>query len=82
MILLSGRPESTRADTENWLARHGIEVPDWSCDRTTDRRPAADLKADLITESAHRQRSRWSLMTTSMVVGRLTELGYRAELFR
>ena len=48
VVLLSGRPESTRAETEAWLARHGIAVSRLVLRRDADFRPAAQVKAELI----------------------------------
>jgi hypothetical protein len=82
VVLLSGRPERTRADTENWLARHGIEVSGLVLRSDADHRPAADLKADLIARIAAPTGIAVVVDDDATVVGRISELGYRAELFR
>jgi hypothetical protein len=48
IVLLTGRPEGCRADTEAWLADHGIGFELLIMRPTTDRRPAADVKVGLL----------------------------------
>ena len=48
IVLLSGRPERTRVDTADWLARHGIGYSRLVLRDDDDHRPAGLMKADLI----------------------------------
>ena len=47
IVLCTGRKESNRADTEHWLARHGIEFNRLFMRATKDRRLDAVVKAEL-----------------------------------
>jgi hypothetical protein len=82
VVLLSGRPERTRADTEAWLARHDIEVSRLILRRDDDFRPAADLKAALVAGIGGPHEVVVVVDDDDTVVKRLQGLGYVAELFR
>ncbi len=52
---LSGRPESCRADTEEWLGRHRLPAAPVHLRPVTDRRPSRLFKVDRLRElAAHR----------------------------
>jgi hypothetical protein len=52
VVLLTGRPERARADTEAWLARHGLPRLRVVMRRDVDRRPARQLKRSLVRRLA------------------------------
>jgi hypothetical protein len=82
VVLLSGRPESTRAETEAWLARHGIEVSRLVLRRDGDHRPAAVVKAELIASIGGPAEVAVVIDDDATVTARLTASGYTTELFR
>jgi hypothetical protein len=50
LIYLTGRPESTRAETEAWLERHGLPHARLVMRRARDRRPARVTKPALLRD--------------------------------
>lgn len=52
VVYLTGRPESCRVDTEQWLERHGIGGHRLVMRPMGVRRPAAELKPALLAEAA------------------------------
>ena len=48
IVLLTGRPESCRADTEAWLAHHGVDHELLVMRPPGNRRPAAEVKVGLL----------------------------------
>jgi phosphoglycolate phosphatase-like HAD superfamily hydrolase len=48
VVYLTGRPERCRADTEAWLARHGLDGHELVMRSSRDRRPAATVKVEVI----------------------------------
>lgn len=48
VVYLTGRPERCRADTEAWLARHGLDGHELVMRSGRDRRPAAVVKVETI----------------------------------
>jgi hypothetical protein len=82
VVLLSGRPESTRADTEAWLARHGIEVTRLVLRRDSDFRPAAQVKAELIAGIGGPDEVVVVVDDDETVTACLDASGYTTELFR
>ena len=48
VVLLTGRPEGCRADTEAWLGRHGVGYELLVMRPPGDRRPAAEVKVALL----------------------------------
>ncbi len=81
VVLLSGRPESTRHETERWLESNGMGGLRLILRPDTDRRPAAVLKAQLIRELGTPEDILVVLDDDAKVVERLQGLGYPAELF-
>lgn len=56
LLYMSGRPELCRSDTESWLRRHHLpQAPLWLRPEG-DRRPAQQLKVQLLRRLAHDQR--------------------------
>lgn len=52
LVYLSGRPERTRADTEDWLRRHGVPPGRVLLRRDGDRRPARVTKLGILRRLA------------------------------
>jgi hypothetical protein len=50
---VTGRPDWCRADTEEWLSRHGLPPGDLRMRRNGDHRPAHVAKLDLLQRLAH-----------------------------
>ena len=82
VVLLSGRPERTRGDTEEWLARQGVAGLRLVLRPDADHRPAATLKADLIRGIGAPDRVAVVVDDDETVVETLTRVGYRTRLFR
>ena len=82
VVLLSGRPESTRAETEAWLSRHGIAVTRLVLRREDDHRPAAQVKSELIAGIGTPSEVVVVVDDDASVTARLDASGYRTELFR
>ena len=57
LVYLTGRPESTRSETEAWLDQHGLPRARLIMRRARDRRPARVTKPallrDLVAEGRH-----------------------------
>ena len=81
LVLLSGRPESTRSDTEDWLARHGVAFDRLFLRRNGDHRPAAEVKAELVVALAPPDQVAIVVDDDAGVVERLAALGYPALHF-
>jgi hypothetical protein len=81
VVLLSGRPERTRPDTEAWLTGHGIPVARLVLRADADRRRAADFKADLVRSIGSPEDIAVIVDDDASVVDRLSGLGYRCRLF-
>jgi hypothetical protein len=56
VVLLTGRPERCRADTERWLARHGVTGHRLLMRPEGDRRPAAVVKLQQLRAAARGRR--------------------------
>jgi hypothetical protein len=82
VVLLSGRPESTRADTEAWLVRHDIEVSRLVLRRDDDHRPAPQVKAELIAGIGGPDEVALVVDDDESVTARLGASGYTTEFFR
>ena len=82
IVLLSGRPERTRAVTQAWLTRHGIAADALVLRPDADRRPAAAFKAQAIGGIGSPAEVRVVVDDDPAVVERLAGGGYAAELFR
>lgn len=82
VVLLSGRPERTRPDTEAWLARHGVGFERLVLRPDTDRRAAAVFKADAIRAIGSPAEVAIVVDDDESVVETLTRMGYSTRLFR
>ncbi len=82
IVLLSGRPESTRTDTEGWLDQQGIRYADLRLRPDQDRRKAADYKSEAIEAIGTPDEVAVVIDDDLAVVERLAGLGYRVEHFR
>lgn len=80
VVLLSGRPERTRLDTEAWLARHGIEFSRLVLRADDDHRPAARLKGELIRQVGSPGEILVVVDDDPSVVDLLLRAGYRTRL--
>jgi phosphoglycolate phosphatase-like HAD superfamily hydrolase len=56
VVYLTGRPETTRADTEGWLARHSLPPGRLVMRGADDRRPARSVKPRLLRRVAGHRR--------------------------
>ena len=82
VVLLSGRPERTRQDTEAWLSHHGIAFERLVLRPDTDRRTAARFKADAIRGIGDPLHVAVVVDDDESVVKTLTRMGYSTRLFR
>lgn len=82
VVLLSGRPERTRQDTEAWLVRQGVGVERLVLRPDTDRRTAAIFKADAIRAIGAPADVAVVVDDDESVVETLTRMGYSTRLFR
>jgi hypothetical protein len=82
VVLLSGRPERTRADTLAWLDRHGLAADTVVLRPDTDRRPAAIFKAEAIVAIGSPAEVAVVVDDDETVTARLDASGYRTERFR
>ena len=81
VVLLSGRPERTRSDTQAWLDRHLMGGHRLVLRPDADRRPAATLKSDLIRTVGMPGEISVVLDDDASVVEELQAAGYRCEHF-
>ena len=81
IVLLSGRPERSRADSVSWLERQGIAAGRVVLRPDDDHRPASTLKAELIRLISDPVDTAVVIDDDVTVVDRLRGMGYRTELF-
>ena len=82
IVLLSGRPERTRADTQAWLERNGIVVERLVLRGDRDFRSAGVAKAALVHGIGDPAEVSIVVDDDENVVESLTALGYAARVFR
>ena len=82
VVLLSGRPERTRGDTEAWLARHDVRYERLLLRPDVDRRAAAVFKADAMGAIGAPVEVAVVVDDDESVVETLTRMGYATRLFR
>ena len=82
VVLVSGRPESTRSETAAWMARHGVEHDRLVLRADGDFRSAAVAKAELVSAVATPEEVADLWDDDETVVAALGALGYPARLFR
>ena len=81
VVLLSGRPERTRADTEVWLERHGFIYSRLLLRSDADRRKAAQFKVDIVQRLGAPAQITVIVDDDATVTAALAALGYRTETF-
>jgi phosphoglycolate phosphatase-like HAD superfamily hydrolase len=81
VILLSGRPERTRADTEAWLDRHGFAYSRLLLRSDADRRKAARFKVDIVQLLGAPSEISVVVDDDETVTAALSALGYTTETF-
>jgi hypothetical protein len=82
VVLLSGRPERTRADTEAWLDRHDVGYERLLLRPDVDRRTASVFKAEAIRGIGDPATLAVVVDDDESVVETLTRMGYATRLFR
>ncbi len=80
VVLLTGRPERWRPDTEAWLAEHGVDHELLVMRPRGDRRPAAEVKVGLLAVLARDRHVAVVVDDDLLVIEALRRAGYRAEL--
>ena len=80
IVLLTGRPERCRADTEAWLAEQGVEHELLVMRPSGDRRPAAEVKVGLLRVLARGREVALVVDDDARVVDAMEGAGYRAHL--
>ena len=81
VVLVSGRPERTRAATQRWLADHGMGAPRLILRADSDFRPAPVVKADLLASFEQGGDIVAIFDDDVAVVKALAAKGYPVELF-
>lgn len=81
VVLLSGRPEATRAETLAWLQRSEVPFSRLLLRRDTDRRPAPAMKAAALARLGPPGRIAVVVDDDAAVIERVTAMGYRGRLF-
>lgn len=82
VVLLSGRPERTRVDTEVWLTEHGISYSRLLLRPDSDWRPAASFKAGAIRAIGGPSAIAVIVDDDDSVLARLAGMGYHTEAFQ
>ena len=80
VVWLTGRPEHTRANTETWLARHGLPTAPLLMRADDDRRPARQGKRDVVRDLSTRRRIAIIIDDDPSVVRHLAEAGFQVRL--
>jgi phosphoglycolate phosphatase-like HAD superfamily hydrolase len=81
IVLVSGRPEHTRADTVAWLERNGFGPLQLILRNDNDHRRAAVAKLDLVESLGAPGQITRVIDDDESVVKALADKGYPAELF-
>lgn len=81
VVLLSGRPESTREETLAWLKRNGVPFSRLLLRREHDHRPAPAMKASVLARLGPPGRIAVVVDDDDAVIERLAAMGYRGRLF-
>ncbi|MER7171665.1 LNS2 domain-containing protein [Streptomyces mesophilus] len=74
---LTGRPERCRADTEEWLARHGLPEGRMHMRRDSDRRPARITKLEVLRRLARGREVRMLVDDDELVCDAAERAGFR-----
>ncbi|MFK4071548.1 HAD family acid phosphatase [Streptomyces sp. NPDC029674] len=76
VVYLTGRPERCRADTEEWLARHGLPAGRIWMRRNNDRRPARHTKLQVLHDIARTREIRVLVDDDDLVCEAAEQAGY------
>ncbi|WP_199551113.1 hypothetical protein [Streptomyces sp. N35] len=74
---LTGRPERCRADTEEWLARHGLPEGRMHMRRDSDRRPARLTKLEVLRRLARGREVRMLVDDDELVCDAAERAGFK-----
>ncbi|NGO74300.1 hypothetical protein G6045_01160 [Streptomyces sp. YC504] len=74
---LTGRPERCRADTEEWLARHGLPEGRMHMRRDSDRRPARITKLEVLRRLARGREVRMLVDDDELVCDAAERAGFK-----
>lgn len=80
VVYLTGRPERCRADTEDWLARHGLPEGRVWMRGDQDRRPARMTKLEVLRRLARNREVRVLVDDDDLVVQAARAAGFRVLL--
>ncbi len=81
VVLLSGRPERTRADTQAWLAQHQVPWSRLVLRPDADRRAARLFKAATLRRLSPSDEVAVVIDDDESVIAELTRMGYTSVLF-
>ena len=81
VVLLSGRPERTRSDTESWLRAHDVAFTRLVLRPDADRRRASVFKAAALRRLGPPEEISVVVDDDPDVVEKVVSLGYRGLLF-
>ncbi|MDP1795361.1 MAG: hypothetical protein Q8K63_14580 [Acidimicrobiales bacterium] len=76
IVYLTGRPEHLRADTEEWLAAHGLGGHRLLMRRSDDRRPSARFKVQAAANLAKRRHIGIVVDDDTSVIAAMKAAGY------
>ncbi|MFI9024425.1 hypothetical protein [Streptomyces sp. NPDC053560] len=77
IVYLTGRPEKCRADTLEWLARHGLPEGRVRMRPSGDRRPARHTKLELLRKLARGREVRVVVDDDELVCNAVEAAGFR-----
>ncbi|MGW5852337.1 phosphatase domain-containing protein [Streptomyces sp. NPDC055254] len=80
VVYLTGRPERCRADTEEWLVRHGLPTGRLWMRGNQDRRPARTTKLEVLQRIARGREVRMLVDDDELVCGAARAVGFRVVL--
>ncbi|WP_332758249.1 phosphatase domain-containing protein [Streptomyces sp. MT206] len=80
VVYLTGRPERCRADTEEWLARHGLPEGRLWMRGNQDRRPARTTKAEVLKRISRGRQVRMLVDDDELVCQAARAAGFRVVL--
>ncbi|MFJ4779936.1 hypothetical protein [Streptomyces sp. NPDC088762] len=80
VVYLTGRPERCRADTVEWLARHGLPTGRVWMRGNQDRRPARTTKLEVLQRIARGREVRVLVDDDELVVQAARAAGFRVVL--
>ena len=76
IVFLTGRPHRLAADTERWLAQHGVAGHRLVMRPERDRRPAASVKLELLKQLAGRRQVAVVIDDDADVIRTMRNAGY------